>query len=259
MTALQASIFGILLITAGTLFGSSAVFFTKGEMSIKFKTVILAVGAGIMLSCAIFGLTSEAVEYSFASSAGFSAILPIGIGFSLGILTLISFGYLSKRLKTKSNKNLSIHGEKMFFAVAVHNIPEGLGVGFVCGAAFLSGSSTAILAVISVSIALTIHNLIQGVTISLSMYGEGTKKQTAFTYMSITGIIEAVFAVVGIFIANSLDGLMPWLLSFAGGAMTYIAIEDLYPDALEGGKHNLAVWSFLVAFVVMMMFELYFE
>ena len=258
MTALQASIFGILLITAATFFGSSAVFFAKGEMSTKFKTIVLGLGGGIMLSCAIFGLTSEAIEESFASSDALFAIVPIGVGFSLGILTLVGFGYISKRVKTKKNSNLSIHGEKMFFAVAVHNIPEGLGVGFVCGAAFISGSTTAVLAVVSISIALAIHNLIQGITISLSMYGEGTKRKTAFIYMAITGVIEALFAVIGIFIASSLDSLMPWLLAFAGGAMTYIAIEDLYPDALEGGKHNLAVWSFLIAFVVMMMFELYF-
>jgi len=258
MTALEASIFGILLILVGTLLGSSAVFFTKGEMSNKFKTIILGLGAGIMLSCSIFGLTSEAIDYSFAASEGFSAILPIGAGFSLGVLTLILFGFIAKNLKTKKNSNLSIHGEKMFFAVAVHNIPEGLGVGFVCGAAFISGSSTAILAVVSVAIALTIHNFVQGITVSLSMYGEGTEKKTSFIYMGITGLIDALFAVIGIFIANSLDGLMPWLLAFAGGAMAYIAVEDLYPDALEGGKHNLAVWSFFIAFVVMMMFELYF-
>ncbi|MFA6797023.1 MAG: ZIP family metal transporter [Bacilli bacterium] len=259
MTALQASIFGILLITASTFFGSSAVFFVKSEMSNKFKTIILGLGAGIMLSCALFGLTSESIEYSFADSEGIFAIIPIGVGFTLGILTLVGFGYLSKRIKRKENSSLSIHGEKMFFAVASHNIPEGLGVGFVCGAAFISESSTAIFAVISISIALAIHNLVQGITISLSMYGEGTKKQTAFTYMAITGIIEAIFAVIGIFIANSLENLMPWLLAFAGGAMTYIAIEDLYPEALEGGEHNLAVLSFFVAFVIMMMFELYFE
>jgi len=258
MSALGASIFGILLILVGTLLGSSAVFFTRGEMSNKFKTIILGLGAGIMLACALFGLTSEAIEYSFASHDGFLAILPIGVGFSLGVLVLILFGFLAKKVKTKKHSNLSIHGEKMFFAVAVHNIPEGLGVGFVCGAAFLSQSSAAILAVISVGIALTIHNFVQGITVSLSMYGEGTKKRTAFTYMAITGLIETIFAVIGIFIAHSLDNLMPWLLAFAGGAMSYIAIEDLYPDALEGGKHNLAVWSFFIAFVAMMMFELFF-
>lgn len=258
MTPLFVSILAIGLIFIGTIAGSSAVFFTKGEMSKKFKTIILGLGTGIMLGCSVFGLTLEGIETSEAIYEGAMVAVPVGVGFTVGVLTLVLFGKVAKSIAKNNKRDLSAEGMKMFFAVAVHNIPEGLGVGFVCGAAFATGDAGAIAAALSVSVALTIHNFVQGTTISLSMYGLGTSKKNAFIAMSITAVIETTFAIVGIFVAQALTGLMPWMLAFAGGAMTYIAIEDLYPDALEGGKHNLAVLSFFIAFIVMMMFELIF-
>lgn len=250
MEKLFYSIFGILIPFIGTSLGSSFVFFLKKEMNKKFQKILVGFAAGVMIAASVWSLILPAVEMS----ENYSLVwLPAALGFALGVLFLILVHKVALRCEEKKN------GKKMnmlTFSVTLHNIPEGMAVG-VCFAGFLSGNS-GILLIESIILALgiAIQNIPEGAIISMPMKMEGKSKRKAFLAGVFSGIVEPIAALVTILLLNLVVPLLPYLLSFAAGAMIYVVVEELVPEIHEGVKSKLGVIGVTIGFIIMMVLDI---
>ena len=145
---------------------------------------------------------------------------------------------------------------KLFLAVTIHNVPEGLAVGFAFGGAALIGTKAAFLGALALAIGLGIQNFPEGAALSLPMEAETKNKNKAFLFGAASGVVEPISAVIGYFLATVLTTLQPWLLSFAAGAMIFVVVEDLIPEAKLDEHSHLGTWAVMIGFVVMMVLDI---
>lgn len=258
-------IISIGIIFLATTIGSAFVFFFKSSLGPKMKTLILGFTGGIMISAAFFGLILPAIEEceTIHIYNGWEFIPPL-IGFFLGGILLFSideivphFHKLQDVEEGIESKSLS-QNFRFFIAVTIHNIPEGLSVGFACGLALaLSGdaATTAAISALSLAIGIAIQNIPEGAAVSIPMFGDGMKKGKAFLFGTFSGIVEPIFAIIGLFLAQ-LSFATPWLLAFAAGAMIYVTLDEILPESREHGLSHHAMWSFMVGFAIMMVLEI---
>lgn len=264
MDATITSIIAICIILVGTTLGSLCVFFVK-KVNDKFSSIILGISAGVMMAAAIFGLLIPAIN---ESSKGIYAeckisFLPPLVGFFLGGLLLWGLDKLTPHMhlvggkeEGRETKKLSKEA-KFILAVTIHNIPEGLSVGFAAGLALANpGNNSYTFAVLALAIGIAIQNLPEGLAVSVPLYTKGEKKSKAFLYGFLSGVVEPIAAVIGLFIASNSGVVTPWLLSFAAGAMIYVLLDDLIPESRKKGFEHFALWSFMIGFAIMMTLEL---
>lgn len=251
------TLLGMTFIFAMTAAGSSFVFFLKDEISKKLNTVLLGFAAGIMLSAAVFGLLLPAIEDM--SSWGVWSFAPAAIGFILGGLFLMLLDKIVPHMhktgleegpKTQLNKSM-----KMFLAITLHNIPEGLAVGFAFGAAAAIGETAAYISALGLAIGIGIQNLPEGAAVALPMRSVTRSKGEAFLFGVGSGAVEPLCAIIGYCLAAYLTFLQPWLLAFAAGAMIFVVVEDLIPDAKLDESSHLGTWSVMAGFVIMMILD----
>ncbi len=269
MSATTLTIISIVIIFAATTLGSAFVFFFKKGFGTKANDFVLGFAGGIMLASSFFGLILPSITESQTMDvySKWSYIPPI-VGFLLGGLVLwgtdklIPHTHLSNDVSEgMGGKNLS-KNTRFFFAVTIHNIPEGLSVGLGCGlglAAAKTDSTNLTLAfsALSLAIGIAIQNIPEGAAVSIPMFGAGEKKSRAFLFGTASGAVEPVFAIVGLFLAQ-IEVISPWLLSFASGAMIYVTLDELIPDSRQTQDAHIGIWSFMIGFVVMMALELAF-
>ncbi len=259
------TIISIAIIFLSTTLGSSFVFFFRKDLSPKMKSIILGFAGGIMIAAAFFGLILPSIEESKISDIynNWSFIPPV-IGFVLGGFMLYLLDKIIPHFHKIQNVEEGIQNKaisenfKFFFAVTIHNIPEGLSVGFACGLALLlkdEASLAASSAALSLAIGISIQNIPEGAAVSIPLYGDGMKRSKAFIFGMFSGIVEPLFAVVGLFLAQ-LSLLVPWLLSFAAGAMIYVTLDELIPESREHGFNHLSMFAFFMGFTIMMILEI---
>lgn len=261
MNEILVTILSISLIFLGTTFGSFFVFFIKNKLSDRVSDIIMGFAGGIMVAAAIFGLMNPSIEDAQANY-GDLAVLPVVIGFVLGGIILFILDKAIPHFHIGSGneegpKTTTISKEiKFLFAVTIHNIPEGLAVGFACGLALINKDPIAISGALSLAIGVTIQNIPEGAAVSIPLLETGMSKWKSFLHGTLTGIVEPIFAVIGLFIATQLTMIMPWLLSFAAGAMIYVTIDEILPAARKGGHEHIGLWSFMIGFSMMLILEL---
>lgn len=260
MNAIQATVFACSVIFLATVFGSSAVYFLKKNLSAKASNVILGFASGIMVSAGIFGLLVPAIEEA-ENIYGDIAIIPVVVGFILGGLFLNLLDKIIPHFHQRSNEDEGPKSNltkqlKFFLAVTIHNIPEGLAVGFACGLALKTNDPIAISSVMALAIGMSIQNVPEGCAISVPMLEQKVSKNKAFLYGAFSGIVEPIFAVIGIFLASLMSSLLPWLLAFSAGAMIYVTIEELLPSARKEGHEHYGLWAFMIGFIIMVSLEL---
>lgn len=258
------SVIAISIILVGTTLGSAFVFFVRKNLSKKTSSLIMGFASGIMIAAAFFGLVNPAIESAQKIYGNGLMILPILIGFGIGGLLLFGLDKILPHFHLQTNEeegkksNLS-RSLKYFFAVAIHNIPEGLAVGFACGVAFTTGQSqqtAALWSALSLSIGIAIQNVPEGIAVSVPLMESGFSKRKAFFFGFLSGIIEPIFAIIGLFLLKSCDWLLPWLLAFAAGAMIYVTVDELIPSMREYGHFHSAIWAFMIGFAIMMILEI---
>lgn len=251
------TIFGIVFIFLMTTLGAAFVFFFKKNISKKVNTIFLGFASGIMLAASVFGLLIPSIEG--ATDYGKWNFIPAVIGFIIGGLFLMLLDHIVPHMhkngleegpKSPINKSM-----KMFLAVTLHNVPEGLAVGFAFGAAAVIGESTAFIAALGLAIGIGIQNLPEGAAVSLPMKNSLGDKNKAFLFGMGSGAVEPVAAVIGYFLASYIAVLQPWLLAFAAGAMIFVVAEDLIPDAKLDENPHLGTWGVMIGFVVMMILD----
>ena len=248
---------GIIIPLVGTLLGSALVYIMKKPtMNKNIERILLGFAAGVMVAASVWSLINPSIE--MASNQGKIAWLPASIGFILGILFLLGLDNLIPHLHLHSNEP---EGKKaqikkttmMLFAVTLHNIPEGMAVGVALAGAIDGSISMA--SAIALAIGIAIQNFPEGSIVSMPLRSEGMTKNKAFSYGVLSGIVEPIGAIITILLTSLVVPILPYLLSFAAGAMIYVVIEELIPEAMEGEHSNIATIGFSIGFIVMMILD----
>ena len=250
---------GILIPFLGTALGSACVFFMKKSLGDLVQRSLAGFAAGVMVAASIWSLLIPAIEQS--EGMGKLSFLPAFIGFWVGVLFLLLLDRLIPHLHVGSDqaegpKSRLGRTTMMVLAVTLHNIPEGMAVGVVF-AGMLSGSTGITVAgAFSLAIGIAIQNFPEGAIISMPLKSEGQmSRKKAFLYGTLSGVVEPVGAALTIALASVIDPFLPYLLSFAAGAMLYVVVEELIPEASEGEHSNLGTVGFAVGFVLMMVLD----
>ena len=250
---------GIMIPFLGTTLGASCVFFMKRSLGDLVQRALAGFAAGVMVAASIWSLLIPAIEQS--EGMGKLSFLPAFIGFWVGVLFLLMLDRLIPHLHVGSNqaegpKSRLGRTTMMVLAVTLHNIPEGMAVGVVF-AGMLSGSTGITAAgAFSLAIGIAIQNFPEGAIISMPLKSEGQmSRKKAFLYGTLSGAVEPVGAALTIALASVIDPFLPYLLSFAAGAMLYVVVEELIPEASEGEHSNLGTVGFAVGFVLMMVLD----
>ena len=249
---------GIMIPFLGTTLGAACVFFMKKSLGDLVQRALAGFAAGVMVAASIWSLLIPAIEQS--EGMGKLSFLPAFIGFWVGVLFLLLLDRLIPHLHVGSEqaegpKSKLGRTTMMVLAVTLHNIPEGMAVGVVF-AGFLMGSGNITLTgALALAIGIAIQNFPEGAIISLPLRSEGTGKGRAFLYGALSGIVEPIAAIITIAAASIVIPILPYLLSFAAGAMIYVVIEELLPEASTGSHSNIATIWFSVGFLLMMILD----
>lgn len=247
--------YGILIPFLGTSLGAACVFFMKHDMSERLSRILTGFAAGVMVAASIWSLLIPAMDQS--EEMGKFAFVPAVAGFWCGILFLLLLDHIIPHLHRYS---VSAEGPKsrlqrttmMVLAVTLHNIPEGMAVGVVYAGYLAGNAKITVAAAMALSIGIAIQNFPEGAIISMPLRAEGMKVSKAFAGGVLSGIVEPVGAVLTILAAGYIVPALPYLLSFAAGAMIYVVVEELIPEMSQGEHSDLGTIFFAVGFTVMM-------
>ena len=251
----QAVFYGILIPFLGTSLGAACVFFMKHDMSERLSRILTGFAAGVMVAASIWSLLIPAMEQS--EVMGKFAFVPAVAGFWGGILFLLLLDHIIPHLHRYS---VSAEGPKsrlqrttmMVLAVTLHHIPEGMAVGVVYAGYLAGNAKITVAAAMALSIGIAIQNFPEGAIISMPLRAEGMKVSKAFAGGVLSGIVEPVGAMLTILAAGYIVPALPYLLSFAAGAMIYVVVEELIPEMSQGEHSDLGTIFFAVGFTVMM-------
>ena len=251
--------YGILIPFLGTSAGAACVFFMKKNLNEQIQRALTGFAAGVMVAASIWSLLIPAIEQS--SGLGKLSFVPAAVGFWIGVLFLLLLDHMIPHLHQNSNK---AEGPKsklqrttmLVLAVTLHNIPEGMAVGVVY-AGVLYGHQASITAAgaLALSLGIAIQNFPEGAIISMPLRSEGMGKTKAFAGGVLSGIVEPVGAVLTILAAGLIVPALPYLLSFAAGAMLYVVVEELIPEMSAGEHSNIGTIFFAVGFSLMMILD----
>ena len=250
--------FGLLIPFLGTSLGAACVFFMKKSLGDLVQRALAGFAAGVMVAASVWSLLIPAIEQSEAMGA--FAFLPAFIGFWIGVLFLLALDHLIPHLHVGSDeaegpKSKLGRTTMMVLAVTLHNIPEGMAVG-VMYAGLLSGNMQITAAsALALSIGIAIQNFPEGAIISMPLRAEGESKGKAFLGGVLSGIVEPIGAILTIIAAQFIVPALPYLLSFAAGAMVYVVVEELIPEMSQGRHSNIGTVFFAVGFSIMMMLD----
>lgn len=249
---------GLLLPFLGTTLGSACVFFMKGQMKPLVQKMLLGFASGVMVAASVWSLLIPAMDMS--EEMGKYAFIPAAAGFLLGILFLLGMDravpHLHMGAECAEGPKCSLKKTTMLvLAVTLHNIPEGMAVGVVFAGMLSQNTEITVAGAFALSVGIAIQNFPEGAIISMPLKSEGTGKGKAFLYGMLSGAVEPVAAVITILLAGFITPVLPYLLSFAAGAMLYVVVEELIPEASEGEHSNIGTIGFAAGFVLMMILD----
>ena len=249
----------IFLPFAGTVIGSAFVFFMNGEMNRTLQRSLTGFAAGVMVAASIWSLIIPAMDQS--EHMGKLAFLPAFIGVWAGFLFLLLLDHFIPHLHLNSEcpegVNCSLGKSTMLvIAVALHNLPEGMAVGVVV-AGWLTGNETiSAAAALALSIGIALQNLPEGAIISMPLVGTGLSKGKAFKYGFLSGVVEPLGALLTLALVSFIEPVLPFILSFAAGAMIYVVVEELIPESQDGDHSNIATIGVAIGFALMMILDI---
>ena len=249
---------GILIPFLGTALGASCVFFMKNMLKVSLQRILNGFAAGVMVAASIWSLLLAAMEQ--ASGMGRWAFVPAAIGFWIGILFLMALEREVNRLYQKRNESkvsrMAVKGTTMMvLAVTLHNIPEGMAVGAVFAGCLSGNSEISMAEALTLSIGIAIQNFPEGAIISMPRKADGMGKRKAFLCGVISGVVEPAAALLTVLASGLIVPVLPYLLSFAAGAMIYVVVEELIPEMSEGKHCKTGTIMFALGFTLMMAFD----
>jgi len=247
---------GLLIPFLGTTIGSAMVFLMKNKINKKIENLLLGFASGVMIAASVWSLLIPSIE--MAEEQGIIAWIPASIGFMNGILFLQYTNYLEKKIKNKKNQTIENTHKKitmMILAVTLHNIPEGMAVGVAFAGALIGNAGITMSGAIALAIGIGIQNFPEGAIISMPLKNSGKSKLRAFTYGTLSGIVEPIASIITILLTNAIIPLLPYFLSFAAGAMVYVVVEELIPESQEGKHSKLGTIGVALGFIIMMILD----
>ena len=248
---------GIPLIFICTTLGALFVFFIrKKEISPKLSKIFTGFAAGVMFSASFFSLIKPALESEVSYMPSWLVVVisvVLGAGFLWGIDKLTPHFHVQENKEEGLSVKRMSKTSKMFLAVTIHNIPEGLSVGIAFGVALSQQNNVSLLVgALLLAIGIGIQNIPEGAVVSLPIKSETGSSGKAFLFGMLSGAVEPIAAVIGLFLAMQIQGIMPWALAFAAGCMIYVVAEEMIPEMTSEGHDHFGVWSFIIGFVIMM-------
>lgn len=249
---------GILIPFLGTTLGSSLVLFMKNNMNKKIEKVLLGFASGVMIAASVWSLLIPAIDMS--EQQGHIPWLAAAIGFMLGIIFLLILDQIIPHLHLHSKKPEGVESNlkkttMMVLAVTLHNLPEGMAVGVVFAGFLVGNVEISLAGAFALSVGIAIQNFPEGAIISMPLKSEGLSKKKAFLYGMLSGIVEPIGAIGTILLTNLVVPILPYLLSFAAGAMIYVVVEELIPESQSGAHSNLGTIGAALGFVIMMILD----
>ena len=248
---------GIPLIFICTTLGALFVFFIrKKEISPKLGKIFTGFAAGVMFSASFFSLIKPALESEVSYMPSWLVVVisvVLGAGFLWGIDKLTPHFHAQENKEEGLPVKRMSKTSKMFLAVTIHNVPEGLSVGIAFGVALSQQNNTSLLVgALLLAIGIGIQNIPEGAVVSLPIKGETGSSGKAFLFGMLSGAVEPIAAILGLFLAMQIQGIMPWALAFAAGCMIYVVAEEMIPEMTSEGHDHFGVWSFITGFVIML-------
>lgn len=249
---------GITIPFIGTTLGAACVFFMKNVMSDKVQRILTGFAAGVMIAASVWSLLIPSLEQ--AADMGKWSFVPAVVGFWFGILFLLLLDHVIPHLHLKSEeaegpKTRLQRTTMLVLAVTLHNIPEGMAVGVVYAGYHAGNANITAMGALALAIGIAIQNFPEGAIISMPLRAEGMSKRKAFFGGVISGVVEPIGAAATILAAGLIVPALPYLLSFAAGAMIYVVVEELIPEMSEGAHSNIGTIFFGVGFSVMMILD----
>ena len=251
-------IIGLLIPLLGTMIGAAFVFLMKDEMSPRVQKSLLGFASGVMVAASVWSLLIPAMEMEV--DEGKWAVLPAAGGFLLGIGFLLLLDELTPHLHIGTEKPEGLRSRlsrtaMLALAVTIHNLPEGMAVGVVFAGAEGGIGELSLASALAVSIGIAIQNIPEGAIISMPMRAEGNSRWRSFIIGSLSGAVEPIGALAVVLLASLITPALPYFLAFAAGAMFYVVVEELIPEASEGEHSNLSTIGFAFGFVLMMVLD----
>lgn len=249
---------GLLIPFIGTALGSACVFFMHREMKDYVQRALLGFAAGVMVAASVWSLLIPCMN--MVSSMGKLAFIPALVGFLLGILFLFILDKVTPHLHAMAQtpegpKSRISRTMMLVFAVTLHNIPEGMAVGVVFGG-IINGSSTLSMAdAFALSIGIAIQNFPEGAIISMPLRTEGNARFKSFVYGTLSGAVEPIAGILTILLMGFIVSLLPYFLAFAAGAMIFVVVEELIPEATRNEKTDVCTLGFSLGFALMMVLD----
>lgn len=249
---------GIMIPFIGTMLGSAMVFLMKNKINEKLDKILLGFASGVMIAASVWSLLIPSIE--MAKESNTISWLPASVGFLSGIIFLLILDNVIPHLHVKENEPEGMKSKlakttMMILAVTLHNIPEGMAVGVTFAGAMVSTNNISFSSALALAIGIAIQNFPEGAIISMPLKTEGISKGKAFLYGTLSGIVEPIGAIITILLTNLVVPILPYLLSFAAGAMIYVVAEELIPSSQNGKHSNLGIIGLSLGFVIMMILD----
>jgi ZIP family zinc transporter len=251
-------IIGLLIPLLGTMLGSAFVFFMRGEMSVRLQKSLLGFASGVMVAASVWSLLIPAME--MGAEDGWWSVVPAAVGFLMGMGFLLLIDELTPHLhlgtdKPEGPRSRLSRTAMLALAVTIHNLPEGMAVGVVFAGAENSVSTISLASALAVALGIAIQNVPEGAIISMPMRAAGNSAWKSFLIGSLSGAVEPVGALAVLLLASFFMPVLPYMLAFAAGAMFYVVVEELIPEASNGQHSNLSTIGFAIGFVLMMVLD----
>lgn len=249
---------GVMIPFVGTAAGAACVFFLRNQIKPNVQRIFLGFAAGVMVAASVWSLLIPAMDMS--SHMGRFAFLPALAGFLLGIGFLLLMDSVVPHLHVGSDrpegkKSKLDRTSMLMLAVTIHNLPEGAACGAIFAGVMTGEGGVTMAGAIALAVGIAIQNFPEGAIISLPLRSEGKSRFQAFGLGALSGVVEPIGAAVAIALASVVTPVLPYLLSFAAGAMIYVVVEELIPEASEGEHSNLGTVAFAAGFAVMMILD----
>lgn len=250
---------GLTLPFIGTMTGAAFVWFIRGRISPKLNKSLLGFASGVMVAASVWSLLIPSIEMAGGESNRWS-ILPAAVGLALGMIFLLYIDRVTPHLHQGSDtpegpRSRLSRTAMTSLAVTIHNLPEGMAVGVVLAGLLDNASDISTASAIALSVGIAIQNIPEGAIVALPMHGEGASKGKSFTIGALSGIVEPIGAGLVILLAGVLGPVIPYMLAFAAGAMLYVVIEDLIPEASQAPHSNHSTIGFALGFILMMVLD----
>lgn len=251
-------LFGVMLPFLGTTLGAACVFGIQKELNLSLQKMLLGFASGVMVAASVWSLLIPAMDMSVAM--GKLAFFPAAFGILLGIAFLILMDRIISHIHINQNipespRNRFKKTMKLLLAVTLHNIPEGMAVGIVFAGMLNENSQITFAGAMALAFGIAIQNFPEGAIVSVPFKSAGNSKGKSFLFGMLSGIVEPIAAMFTILSAGVIEPILPYILSFAAGAMLYVVVEELIPEASEGEHSNLGTIGFMLGFLIMMILD----